>query len=103
MDTRDLGGVPDGATVDCDGLIWVAICRGGKIAAFRPDGKVERLVDMPVRRPSSLTIGGPNLDQLYVTTLQQSYFKEASDEGAGAVFLIEGLGVNGIAEPRYAG
>lgn len=45
-DTTELGGMPDGATTDSDGLVWMAIFRAGKLAAFRPDGKVERIVEM---------------------------------------------------------
>jgi len=103
VDTHDLGGLPDGATVDRDGLVWIAIYRGGKIAAFRPDGALERIVEMPVRLTSSVMFGGPNLDQLYVTTIEKGSFGEPSEEGAGDVYVIEGLGTRGMPEPRYAG
>lgn len=103
VDTRNLGGLPDGATVDSDGLVWIAIFRGGKIAAFRPDGRLELVVEMPVRLTSSVMFGGPDLDQLYVTTIEKGPFGEPSEEGAGDVYVIEGLGAHGMPEPRYAG
>ncbi len=103
VDTRNLGGLPDGATVDRDGLVWIAIFRGGKIAAFRPDGRLERIVEMPVRLTSSVMFGGPELDQLYVTTIEKGPFGEPSGEGAGDVYVIEGLGAHGMPESRYAG
>jgi sugar lactone lactonase YvrE len=56
--TKHLGGLPDGATVDRDGLVWVAIYGGGKVAAFRPDGTLERVVEMPVRFVASVMFGG---------------------------------------------
>jgi sugar lactone lactonase YvrE len=106
-DTRELGGMPDGATVDADGLVWIAIFLGKKIAAFRPDGKLERVIDMPVTLASSVSFGGPNLDQLYVTTIDGTCFpgdfKKPAEEGAGNVYVIEGTGNRGLAEPRYAG
>ena len=102
-DTRELGGIPDGATVDRDGLMWMAICEGAKVVAFNPSGKVERVVDMPVRLTASVMFGGPDLDQLYVTTIDPALLGRPSEEGGGETWVIEGLGARGIPEPRYAG
>ncbi|MGB8366557.1 MAG: SMP-30/gluconolactonase/LRE family protein [Rhizomicrobium sp.] len=103
VNTRELGGLPDGATVDRDGLVWIAIYGAGKVAAFRPDGRLERVVEMPVRLVSSVMFGGSNLDQLYVATIEHGALGEPSEEGAGDVYVIEGLGARGVPEPRYAG
>jgi sugar lactone lactonase YvrE len=102
-DTTELGGMPDGATTDRDGLVWMAIFRAGKIAAFRPDGGLERVVEMPVRLAVSVAFGGPKLDQLYVTTIDPTFFGEAAEDGAGEVYVVEGLGACGVEEPLYAG
>src|SRR5262249_22678119 len=102
-DTRELGGMPDGATVDSDGLLWMALYTGGKLAAFRPDGKIERIIDMPVSQPASVMFGGPDLDQLYVVTIDPASCGQPAEDGAGCTFLIEGLGVRGVPEPRYRG
>lgn len=101
--TVALGGMPDGTTVDCDGLVWMAIFRGGKVVAFRPDGRIERLIEMPVRLTVSAMFGGARLDQLFVTTIDPVFFNEPAEEGAGHLYVIEGLGARGLAEPRYAG
>ena len=102
-DTTELGGMPDGATTDRDGLVWMAIFRAGKVVAFRPDGRVEREVAMPVRLAVSVAFGGANLDQLYVTTIDPTFFGEPAEDGAGEVYVVEGLGVRGVPEPRFAG
>jgi sugar lactone lactonase YvrE len=102
-DTRELGGIPDGATVDTDGLMWMAICEGQKVVAFRPDGTIERIVEMPVKLPASVMFGGPDLDLLYVTTIDPTLLARPAEEGAGHLWVIEGLGAKGIAEPRYGG
>ncbi len=102
-DTRPLGGMPDGSTVDGDGLVWMAIYRGGKVAAFRPDGGIERVIEMPVKLSASVMFGGDALDRLFVTTIDPVFFKEAPEEGAGDLYVIEGLGARGLPEPRYAG
>jgi sugar lactone lactonase YvrE len=103
VNTRELGGLPDGATVDADGLYWVAVYQGGKIGAYRPDGKLERVVEMPVKLVSSVAFGGPKLDRLFVTTIAHGTLGEPSEKGAGALYVIDGLGATGRPEHRYAG
>lgn len=101
VNTRELGGLPDGATVDTDGLYWVAIYQGGKVAAYRPDGALERTIDMPVKLVSSVGFGGPDLDRLFVTTIAHGSLGEAVEEGAGALYVIDGLGMTGRPEHRF--
>ena len=103
MNTRELGGLPDGATVDADGLFWVAVYQGGKVAAYRPDGTLERAIDMPVKLISSVAFGGPDLDRLFVTTIAHGIHGDPVEEGAGALYVIDGLDAKGRPEHRYAG
>jgi L-arabinonolactonase len=103
VDTSDLGGLPDGSTVDADGLVWIAIYGGAKSAAFTPDGKLEHLVEMPVRLVSSVSFGGPQLDRLYVTSIAEGVHGEPPEKGAGSVFVVEGLGARGLPERRFGG
>ncbi|WP_395337144.1 SMP-30/gluconolactonase/LRE family protein [Novosphingobium sp. BL-8H] len=98
--TEELGGLPDGATVDDAGRLWVAIMRGGKIAAFAPDGTLERTIDLPVSLPGSVMFGGADLDELYVTTADTAYFGMPAEGGAGYLYRITGLGVRGLPEAR---
>jgi len=101
-ETSGLGGIPDGATVDTEGLLWVAICEGGKVAAFSPDGTVEQSIDLPVTYPSSVTFGGPGLDLLYVTSIDPRAIGRPAEPGGGDTYVLEGLGARGIEQPRYA-
>lgn len=107
VDTADLGGLPDGATVDADGLFWVAVYRAGLIAACRPDGSLERTIPMPVKLVSSVGFGGADLDRLFVTTIAHDLAaggEEGGDEPeAGCLFVIDGLGAKGRPEPLFAG
>jgi len=103
VQTDELGGLPDGATCDADGLLWVAIYGGGVIAAYRPDGTLERTVAMPVKLVSSVAFGGPGLDRLYVTTIAHGSLGEPVEPGAGDLYVIDGLGARGLPEHRYAG
>jgi L-arabinonolactonase len=101
--TEDLGGIPDGATIDHDGCMWMAICDGSKVVQFRPDGELERVIDMPVKCPASVMFGGAALDELYVTSLSPAFLGREEAPLDGCTFVIEGLGTRGLPEPRYAG
>ncbi len=61
-------GMPDGLTVDAEGYLWIAHWFGGCVTRYDPDGKRERKVEIPAAQTSSLTFGGPDLDEIYVTT-----------------------------------
>lgn len=56
-----------------------------------------------MRLAVSVAFGGPKLDQLYVTTIDPTFFGEPAEDGAGEVYVVEGLGARGVPEPRYAG
>ncbi|MCJ7717926.1 MAG: SMP-30/gluconolactonase/LRE family protein [Anaerolineales bacterium] len=61
-------GVPDGLTVDQEGFIWSAHWDGWRITRYDPEGIVERVIALPVQRPTSCTFGGSELNQLYITS-----------------------------------
>jgi len=102
-DASTLDGLPDGSAVDRDGVVWMSVFEAGKIAAYAPDGELLRTVDLPARLISSVAFGGPELDRLYVTTIDPTEFGGEPDEGGGYVYVVEGLGTRGVAEARYAG
>src|SRR6185369_11442478 len=99
--TAELGGIPDGATVDAEGHVWSAICEGGKLVRFRPDGSIERMVSMPLKLPGSVMFGGPDLDRIYVPTLSPAFLGREADPLDGSTYVIEGLGIRGLPEPRF--
>lgn len=97
-------GRPDGATVDADGYLWNARYQGGCLARFAPDGRLDRLIELPVSQPTSCAFGGPGLRTLYVTTARQKLSPEAlADEPLAGALLALDVGVAGLAEPLFAG
>ena len=69
----DEEGMPDGVTVDVDGFVWNAQWYGGQVVRYDPDGKVERRVKLPVTQIASLIFGGPDLNELYITTAGENW------------------------------
>ena len=102
VDTSREPGVPDGLTVDAQGGIWSAFCRGWKIIRYRPDGQKEFEVGLPVECPTSLAFGGPQLDQLFVTTswglIRET---ERKDQPLAGNLLRVKTGYVGLPEPGY--
>jgi sugar lactone lactonase YvrE len=105
FDTRAVTGRPDGATVDADGCYWMAGVGGWQLLRITPDGRVDRIVEMPVERPSRPMWGGARLDTLYVTSIGVGLTPgtEARQPGAGGLFAVTGLGTTGLPQTRYAG
>lgn len=102
-DTSTLGGLPDGATVDRDGRVWIAVYGAGKVVAYRPDGQIDRIIELPVNLVSSVMFFGIDLDRLCVTTIMHGMMGESVEEGAGYLYVIDGLDVHGVPEPRFGG
>ncbi|MCV6823496.1 MULTISPECIES: SMP-30/gluconolactonase/LRE family protein [Halocynthiibacter] len=102
---KSRGGAPDGATVDAEGFIWSAGVFDGRIFRYAPDGSVDRIIEMPVCKITSLNFGGADLDRLFVTSMAEPPLPKYPGDGPlrGAVFVIDGLPTHGIAEPRFAG
>ncbi len=95
-------GVPDGATVDAEGFVWCAHMFGGRVSRFAPDGRLDRVIELPVPQVTSCAFGGENLDTLYITTASLRMDRAALAEQplAGAVFAVD-PGVRGLPEPVF--
>ncbi|MBB6469829.1 sugar lactone lactonase YvrE/DNA-binding IclR family transcriptional regulator [Aminobacter lissarensis] len=61
-------GRPDGLTVDAEGGVWCAIWDGWRVNRYLPDGKLDRVIDLPVPRPTSVAFGGDDLATLFITS-----------------------------------
>lgn len=110
--TQNESGFFDGSTVDAEGCVWNALVIGGDLIRYTPDGEVERRIGMPVKNITSLNFGGPQLDEIYVTSMARVRHPAVHDHfakqlkpqfGAGSLFRIRGLGIKGSAEPRFGG
>ncbi len=91
----------DGATVDADGNIWVALTGSSEVGCLSTTGKLLERISMPINLPSSVMFGGQNLDELYVTSISNSGNRTSEEEGAGGLYRVRGLGAVGLPEKRY--
>lgn len=103
FDTSAWGPIPDGATVDASGDLWVAVCEGGVVLNISPGGEVKREIAIPTRLPASCMFFGAKLDRLFVPSIDPSFLGREPADGDGWNYVIDGLGVTGLPEPRYNG
>jgi len=64
-------GNPDGAVVDSEGCLWLALWGAGQVVRLNYDGQVIGSVQLPVSQPSCPAFAGPTLEQFYITTAQE--------------------------------
>lgn len=101
--TTEPPGFPDGSAVDADGFLWNAEFNAARVVRYAPDGRIDRVVELPVMRPTCCAFGGPLLETLYITTASQQLTSEELrvQPLAGALLALD-VGVRGLPEPRFA-
>jgi len=80
-------GMPDGATLDTDGRLWSALWDGACIVQIDADGRIEQRISLPVPKTSSLTFGGEDYGDIYITTAGGDR-KQEEGPLAGALFRL---------------
>jgi sugar lactone lactonase YvrE len=88
--------VPDGLTVDAEGGVWVAVWGGSVIQRYDADGTLNGVVRLPAAFVTSCAFGGPELDQLFITTAA------GPGRSGGALFTCA-AGVKGLPAYSYQG
>ena len=94
---------PDGATVDAQGFLWTVLTRAARLARFAPDGRLDRLIDLPVSYPTSICFGGPRLEDMYLTSISRSARLEGRKAQDGGLFRISGLPAPGCPPHHFGG
>jgi sugar lactone lactonase YvrE len=61
-------GYPDGMTVDAEGFLWNAHWDGWRITRYDPDGRIDRVLTVPVPKPTSIAFGGSDMKRLFITS-----------------------------------
>jgi len=96
-------GFPDGSTVDEKGGLWNAEWGASMVQRYSPDGCVDRRIAVPVKNPSCVAFGGPNLDEIYVSSARQNMTAQELDAmpHAGGVYRVVPGDRRGIGESWF--
>lgn len=102
--TPDEPGYPDGMTMDSEGFIWSARWGGWGVTRYDPAGNAVRSIRLPVSNVTSCMFGGPDLDELYITSAWSGLTEEQRRDQplAGDLFRVR-PGVKGLRQNSYAG
>jgi sugar lactone lactonase YvrE len=95
------GGSPDGLALDDQGGVWTAVFDRGEVHRYNEEGRLDEVVEVPVRQVTACTFGGPRLGQLFITTSREGLDAD-EDPLAGSVFTAD-VGVCGLPVREYAG
>lgn len=103
-DFRNQPGIPDGSVIDADGCLWNAQWNGSRVVRYRPDGTIDRIIEVPCRCPTSIAFGGRELDTLFITTSRLILTEEEArgQPLAGALLAVR-PGVQGLSETPFRG
>lgn len=97
-------GYPDGLAVDDDDHVWSAHWDGGCVTRYRPDGSVERVIALPVPRPTSLAFGGSERRTLFITSARIGLGRAELEAAplSGALFALD-TGFSGPLPEMFGG
>lgn len=107
IDLEALGvkGYPDGMTLDNEGNLWVCRWAGFGVTCFEPKtAAILHELELPVANVTACAFGGPELQDLYITTASKGLSDEekAAQPLAGRLFHCR-PGATGLPAPVFAG
>jgi sugar lactone lactonase YvrE len=101
---EDTFGWPDGMTTDAKGNLWIAMWGGARVTQWNPKGILMEQFGIPALNPTSCVFGGPDLNELFITTARVGMDAAALKKypQAGGVFRME-TGVTGSPTYEFGG
>lgn len=87
-------GVPDGSATDRESFLWNARPGAGALIRIAPDGRIDRVVQLPVRRPTTCAFGGADMETLFITSAR------SEERLSGGLFAFR-PGIAGIPAGRF--
>lgn len=87
-------GLPDGSAIDADGFLWNTRPNAGCLIRISPEGRVSRIVHLPVTKPTTCIFGGADLKTLYVTSAR------SAEQFSGSLFAFQ-TEIRGLPANRF--
>ncbi len=89
--TLPSGAFPDGATIDEEGCLWIALWGAGEVGRFSPQGEILHKINIAARQPTCVSFAGEDLNYLCVTTAKEGLSQETlhSEPHSGDLFIYE--------------
>jgi L-arabinonolactonase len=96
-------GTPDGSIIDADGFLWNAEWGAASARRYAPNGRIDRSVGLAAKNPTSVALGGDDLDVLFITSARKEMSPEelSRTPDAGGVYRAQLSGVRGLPEERF--
>src|SRR5699024_9442720 len=98
-------GLPDGMTIDQEGMLWVALFKGGAVAKIDPfQKKWVNSITLPTATVTSCAFGGEDLRTLFMTTALEPLNESERNQqpAAGCLFSVK-LEVGGYKTNSFQG
>eukprot|EP01127_Copromyxa_protea_P010717 TRINITY_DN2637_c0_g1_i2.p1 TRINITY_DN2637_c0_g1~~TRINITY_DN2637_c0_g1_i2.p1 ORF type:complete len:500 (-),score=89.21 TRINITY_DN2637_c0_g1_i2:48-1547(-) len=93
---QDQEPVPDGMTIDTEGMLWIAIWGGARVVRYDPSSGSELTsIPIPAQNVTSCCWGGAELDVLYVTSARCDTDTKKYP-AAGCLFAVRNTGAKGF-------
>lgn len=104
VEVEGSGGYPDGSTVDSEGYLWNCEWEGHRVVRYDPRGRVDRVVGLPVSKPTCCAFGGDDLSTLFITSARYGMTEEQlrAEPEAGSLFSLS-PGVRGLEDCEFRG
>jgi sugar lactone lactonase YvrE len=101
--TPDEAYEPDGLAVDSEGYIWSACWNAAKIIRYAPDGTIDSVIQVPALRTTSCVFGGPDLEDLYITSSRADLSAQELEQYpfSGDLFCLK-TGIKGLLKFKFA-
>ncbi|MEY2905476.1 MAG: hypothetical protein RJA52_1492, partial [Bacteroidota bacterium] len=102
IDPKD--GYPDGMTIDTEGMLWIAHWGGWQVTRWDPQtGEKISSISLPAAQITSCTFGGPEMEDLFITSAKTGISPEQLENQplAGSLFVIRKSGFSGYPSNRF--
>jgi sugar lactone lactonase YvrE len=75
-------GLPDGSAMDAEGYLWNARAGASCLIRVSPDGAVDRILPLPVSKPTTCAFGGADMKTLFITSAR------SNERLSGSIFSL---------------